>query len=206
MQSNRQYPHVPYSTPRTIEKQRFSINGSATHDQIIPIYMSQQEKYQSHDYLSAFGAIIRNAQRRIWHRFQGHQRAHLTSHSKDSLSPTSPSSYSTSTFIFLCTLWYSSSALSSNTGKAILNQFRYPVTLTFVQFGFVALYCLLLMSPVIRFSKLRAPSKAILQSTLPMGMFQVGGHMFSSMAISRIPVSTVHTIKVIFPMALSYEA
>jgi hypothetical protein len=41
-------------------------------------------------------------------------------------------------FIFLCALWYASSALSSNTGKAILNEFRYPVTLTFVQFGFVA--------------------------------------------------------------------
>jgi hypothetical protein len=27
-------------------------------------------------------------------------------------------------------------------------------------------------------------------------LFQVGGHMFSSMAISRIPVSSVHTIKV----------
>jgi hypothetical protein len=29
-----------------------------------------------------------------------------------------------------------------------------------------------------------------------MGLFQVGGHIFSSIAISRIPVSTVHTIKV----------
>jgi solute carrier family 35 protein E1 len=31
-------------------------------------------------------------------------------------------------------------------------------------------------------------------------MFQVGGHMFSSMAISRIPVSTVHTIKALSPL------
>lgn len=99
-------------------------------------------------------------------------------------------------FVLLCSLWYSSSALSSNTGKAILNQFRYPVTLTFVQFGFVAAYCLLLCSPWIRFTTLRRPNRAIIQSTLPMGVFQVGGHIFSSMAISRIPVSTVHTIKV----------
>ncbi len=99
-------------------------------------------------------------------------------------------------FVFLCGLWYASSALSSNTGKAILNQFRYPVTLTFVQFGFVAAYCLLLMSPIIRFSRMRRPTRAILRDTLPMGCFQVGGHIFSSMAISRIPVSTTHTIKV----------
>ncbi|KAF9069764.1 triose-phosphate transporter family-domain-containing protein [Rhodocollybia butyracea] len=104
------------------------------------------------------------------------------------------------TFILLCSLWYTTSALSSNTGKAILNQFRYPITLTFVQFGFVALYCLLIMSPVLRFSRLRSPTKTILRDTLPMGFFQVGGHIFSSMAISRIPVSTVHTIKALSPL------
>jgi solute carrier family 35 protein E1 len=104
--------------------------------------------------------------------------------------------WSTVRFVLLCGLWYASSALSSNTGKAILNQFRYPVSLTFVQFGFVAAYCLLFMSPVIRFTRLRRPTRAILKDTLPMGCFQVGGHIFSSMAISRIPVSTTHTIKV----------
>lgn len=120
---------------------------------------------------------------------------------QNSTRPMSNSSFITSistniTFILLCGLWYTTSALSSNTGKAILNEFRYPITLTFVQFGFVAFYCLLLMSPVIRFSKLRSPTKTILRDTIPMGVFQVGGHVFSSMAISRIPVSTVHTIKV----------
>ena len=110
--------------------------------------------------------------------------------------PFTTPSWSTLRFMFLCGLWYASSALSSNTGKAILNQFRYPVTLTFVQFGFVAAYCLLFMSPIIRFSRMRRPTQAILRDTLPMGCFQVGGHIFSSMAISRIPVSTTHTIKV----------
>jgi solute carrier family 35 protein E1 len=81
-------------------------------------------------------------------------------------------------------------------------QFRYPITLTIVQFGFVAFYSLLFMSPLIRFSTVRMPTRAIIAKTLPMGMFQVGGHMFSSMAISRIPVSTVHTIKVIFMVKL----
>jgi len=111
-------------------------------------------------------------------------------------SMTSSSSSSNFLFVLLCGLWYTTSALSSNTGKAILNQFRFPITLTFVQFGFVAFYCLLFMSPLVRFSKIRHPTKAILQNTFPMGLFQVGGHIFSSIAISRIPVSTVHTIKV----------
>ena len=105
-------------------------------------------------------------------------------------------------FCFLCAIWYSTSAMSSNTGKAILTQFRYPITLTFVQFGFVAAYCLLFTSPLIRFTRLRRPSMEVLKSTSLMGVFQVGGHIFSSMAISRIPVSTVHTIKVRLPLLI----
>ncbi len=99
-------------------------------------------------------------------------------------------------FILLCCLWYTSSALSSNTGKSIMLIFKFPITLTFVQFGFIAGYCLLLASPVVGLTRIRGPSAAVLHSTIPMAAFQVGGHIFSSFAISRIPVSTVHTIKV----------
>ncbi|KAH7105990.1 TPT-domain-containing protein [Auriculariales sp. MPI-PUGE-AT-0066] len=79
-------------------------------------------------------------------------------------------------FVLLCGLWYFTSALSSNSAKAIMTSFKYPVTLTFFQFGFIAGYCLLCASPVIL------------------------GHITSSMAISRIPVSTVHTIKALSPL------
>lgn len=99
-------------------------------------------------------------------------------------------------FILLCCLWYTSSALSSNTGKSIMLIFKFPITLTFVQFGFIAGYCLLLASPLIGLTRIRGPSAAVLRSTIPMAAFQVGGHISSSFAISRIPVSTVHTIKV----------
>jgi solute carrier family 35 protein E1 len=41
------------------------------------------------------------------------------------------------------------------------------------------------------------PMKAIIQNTLPRSMFQVRRHMFTSMAIPRIPVRMpVHTIKI----------
>lgn len=147
-------------------------------------------------------------------------------------------------FIGLCTLWYASSAMSSNTGKAIMTRFRYPVTLTIVQFFFVAAYCWIVTdglrlanaAPVFRAIiraipgsggrsaahrrsgslhhlassatigvgagslRLRRPTRAILMHTWPMAVFQVGGHIFSSMAISRVPVSTVHTIKALSPL------
>ncbi|CAE6460851.1 unnamed protein product [Rhizoctonia solani] len=120
-------------------------------------------------------------------------------HAAPSLTQATPS-VSTLRFVGLCSLWYLTSALSSNTGKSIMIQFRYPVTLTFVQFAFVSGYCFLLMHPRFGMSSLRTPTRAIIRSTLPMAAFQVGGHIFSSMAISRVPVSTVHTIKALSPL------
>jgi solute carrier family 35 protein E1 len=105
-------------------------------------------------------------------------------------------SWSTIRFVSLCSLWYTSSAMSSNTGKVIMNAYRYPVTLTIIQFFFVASYSVLCCQPMLGMTTMRKPTRAIVRSTLPMAVFQVGGHVFSSVAISRIPVSTVHTIKV----------
>lgn len=133
-------------------------------------------------------------------------------------------SKTTISFVSLCSLWYLSSAFSSNTGKIILTQFRYPVTLTVVQFLFVAGYSALFLFAKERLSHLKSggssavwsgrkssgnfstnagggsgikrPTKVMFQSTLVMSLFQIAGHIFSSMAIQRVPVSTVHTIKV----------
>ncbi|KAG1723837.1 triose-phosphate transporter family-domain-containing protein [Suillus paluster] len=147
------------------------------------------------------GAILARFRKRFYSIFPNSASTLSSRRSLGPLTTPSPSSAaSTTRFILLCSFWYTTSALSSNTGKTILMQFKYPVTLTIIQFAFVAGYCLLFMSPVIRFTKLRPPTGAILRSTLPMGMFQVGGHMFSSMAISKIPVSTVHTIKALSPL------
>ena len=135
-------------------------------------------------------------------------------------------SISTVRFVAYCALWYTSSAVSSNTGKSILNRFRYPVTLTFVQFGFVAGWCIIfcvgrtklaqlglrkdssalphmrsLSASQLYFSNawgIKKPSKKALEGTVVMSLFQIAGHIFSSMAIARVPVSTVHTIKVSF--------
>ena len=109
-------------------------------------------------------------------------------------------------FALLCTLWYASSALSSNTGKAILAKFRYPVTLTWIQFGFVGMWCALFccvrasLSGQPPLTGIRKASKQALRGTVIMSFFQIAGHVFSSMAIARVPVSTVHTIKALSPL------
>jgi len=102
-------------------------------------------------------------------------------------------------FIILCLMWYSSSAFTNNIGKQILMQFRYPVTLTYVQFGLVALSSFILTRAT-GISQIRKPDLAIIKTVLPLAGFQIVGHVFSSVAISRVPVSLVHTIKALSPL------
>jgi solute carrier family 35, member E1 len=47
---------------------------------------------------------------------------------------------------------------------------------------------------------LRSPTRDVLITTLPLALFQLGGHVLSSSATQRIPVSLVHTIKGLSPL------
>lgn len=98
-------------------------------------------------------------------------------------------------FILNCCMWYISSSLTNNIGKSIMNAFRFPVTLTFIQFGLVAFWCYI-VSAVFKTTHIRTPTQDILQTITPLAVFLIVGHVFSSVAISRVPVSLVHTIKV----------
>ncbi len=112
---------------------------------------------------------------------------------------------------FLCVLWYGSSALTNTSSKSILNAFEKPATLTIVQFAFVSFFCILLAwlarvfpslkrtMPVLKHG-IRAPSGDILRTTLPLAFFQIAGHLLSSTATTKIPVSLVHTIKGLSPL------
>ncbi|KAG0012955.1 suppressor of loss of ypt1 [Podila clonocystis] len=107
--------------------------------------------------------------------------------------------YRASKLPLICLSWYMSSAVTNNLGKQLMNQFRYPVTLTFVQFWFVSLFCYI-AGTVFKMTKIRKPSRMIFEMTGPLVVFQVIGHVFSSVAISRVPLSVVHTIKALTPL------
>jgi hypothetical protein len=98
-------------------------------------------------------------------------------------------------FILNCCMWYISSSVTNNIGKSIMNSFQFPVTLTFVQFGLVAFWCYV-VSTVFTSRDIRRPTQDILKTIAPLAVFLIVGHVFSSIAISRVPVSLVHTIKV----------
>lgn len=122
----------------------------------------------------------------------------FSSFSKDALRSTTPHRLSlsdNSKFLVCCFMWYLCSSLSSNTGKHIMNTFRYPVTLTFVQFLLVACWSAI-VEKAFNAKNIKRPTKIIVQTIVPLSLFMIVGHIFSSISISRIPVSLVHTIKV----------
>ncbi|KAM3078102.1 hypothetical protein ACMFMG_002596 [Clarireedia jacksonii] len=113
--------------------------------------------------------------------------------------------------IILCIVWYFSSALTNTSSKSILNAFPKPATLTLIQFAFVAFYCIFFSWLSTTFPRLREavpslrhgiryPTREVIMTTLPLAAFQIGGHLLSSTATAKIPVSLVHTIKGLSPL------
>ncbi|PVH94718.1 ER to Golgi transport protein-like protein [Periconia macrospinosa] len=113
--------------------------------------------------------------------------------------------------VMLCLFWYMTSIFTNTSSKAILTALPKPVTLTIIQFAFVSGWCLLLAALARRYPRLkqtlpflkygiRPPTRELIQTVLPLALFQVGGHIMSSDATRRIPVSLVHTIKGLSPL------
>ncbi|KAJ9480409.1 putative transporter SLY41 [Pseudozyma hubeiensis] len=130
-------------------------------------------------------------------------------------------SRSTVLFVLGCLAWYTSSSLSSNTSKSLLSKtrssssslppaFPYPVTLTLIHFVFVNVCCFICASPAVlgrhTLTRLSPPSIPRISSVAQLAFFNVLGQALSSLAISRVPVATVHTIKALSPLftVLSY--
>ncbi|KAJ1977623.1 hypothetical protein H4R35_002228 [Dimargaris xerosporica] len=103
-------------------------------------------------------------------------------------------------FLTTCLLWYMASSLTNNSGKQILIDFRYPVTLTYVQFAFVAAFCYLYTRFVKRQGRLQPLTRQLVTLILPVSVFTIFAHLLSSVAISHVPVSVVHTIKALSPL------
>ncbi|SPO27234.1 related to SLY41 - Putative transporter of the triose phosphate translocator family [Ustilago trichophora] len=147
---------------------------------------------------------------------------HAHARSKSWQQATTAPSRSTLFFILGCLAWYTSSSLSSNTSKALLSKgknedhtirppaFPYPVTLTLIHFAFVNVCCFICASRRIlgkrALTRLVKPSFSRVTQVGQLAFFNVLGQALSSLAISRVPVATVHTIKALSPLftVLSY--
>lgn len=103
------------------------------------------------------------------------------------------------------------SIFSNASSKAILVAFRKPITLTLIQFAFVSSWCMISSQAARIYPQLKtaipalkhdiqSPSRDLIITTLPLTVFQIGGHVLNSDAMARIPVSLVHTIKGLSPL------
>ena len=103
------------------------------------------------------------------------------------------------------------SIFSNASSKAILIAFRKPITLTLIQFAFVSSWCIISAQAARAFPRLKIaipalkheiqrPSRDLILTTLPLTVFQIGGHVLNSDAMARLPVSLVHTIKGLSPL------
>ncbi|KAH3673755.1 hypothetical protein WICPIJ_009666 [Wickerhamomyces pijperi] len=123
--------------------------------------------------------------------------------------------------LMACLVWYFTSAISSNLTKEVLKQFKHPITLTECQFLISSIICISTIAFVNNNPKLASsfpsgtlptitkfqssfdlikPNRALMMTTLPMGIFQFIGHITSHKATSVIPVSIVHSIKALSPL------
>ncbi|KAF2397140.1 TPT-domain-containing protein [Trichodelitschia bisporula] len=113
--------------------------------------------------------------------------------------------------VMLCVMWYLFSMLANTSAGEILDTHHLPITLTVIQFAFVCFHCIFLgwlasrfpflkeQIPALR-NGIRRPDRDIIRTTLPLTGFMIGGHILTSDAMSRIPVSMVHTIKGLSPL------
>ncbi|CAN6620707.1 uncharacterized transporter Sly41p [Trichomonascus vanleenenianus] len=116
--------------------------------------------------------------------------------------------------VLVCLGWYLTSAMSNTLAKSILDTFPYPVTLSMVQFLLAVMFGVgtiqlsqishgfsgLLPRGLVTPAGLRLPTREIIITLAPMGLFQLSGHIFSHMSTRLLPVSLVHTIKALSPL------
>jgi len=94
--------------------------------------------------------------------------------------------------------WYCSSALHSNYSKKVLKQYKHPVTMTYIQFLSTVIFSMI--SHILSFTELKNLSKYVIKQTLPLSIFQIGGHLLNSYSLSLVSVNFLQTIKALSPL------
>eukprot|EP01116_Phalansterium_solitarium_P016773 TRINITY_DN396_c0_g2_i3.p1 TRINITY_DN396_c0_g2~~TRINITY_DN396_c0_g2_i3.p1 ORF type:complete len:378 (-),score=-5.99 TRINITY_DN396_c0_g2_i3:543-1568(-) len=102
---------------------------------------------------------------------------------------------------FIIFFWYLSSAVGNNLNKEILSEtvFPFPVTITLSQFGFVVFFSMIRFA-YFGIERQRIDRQMLIKLIVPLCISQVFAHLFTEIAVQRIPVSFVHTVKASSPL------
>jgi len=102
--------------------------------------------------------------------------------------------------IVLIFVWYLTSSFSNNINKSILDVFSFPLTLTMLNFGFICIFCFLMMLGT-NYSRLqKLDLKTIARIIIPLCISQIVAHLLTQLSLQHVPVSFTHTVKACSPI------
>jgi solute carrier family 35 protein E1 len=108
--------------------------------------------------------------------------------------------YDTLKLILMIGVWYISSSLSSTLSKTILEQSPYPIMLTISQFGFISIFCLVLMRGFNLYSLQKIETGVLVRKVLPISTGHIVAHLLTQVSLQNVPVSFTHTVKACSPI------
>lgn len=99
----------------------------------------------------------------------------------------------------LCLTWYTASSASNIINKIVLNDFPYPLTVSFIQ-NITTLLCLYPLIKILRIPKVSVTKHVLKWSILPLSFGKFFSTVSSHFSISKVAVSYAHTIKASMPI------
>jgi solute carrier family 35 protein E1 len=111
--------------------------------------------------------------------------------------------YETLRIIILVVVWYTSSALSNNGNKAILDVFPSPMTLTLFQSVCVAIYAHIYLQVFYEHPQVLT-WKEKLKYVYPLSLCHLTAMLLTHISLRNVPVSFTHTIKSMSPVCSAF--
>lgn len=101
--------------------------------------------------------------------------------------------------VLLCLSWYTASSASNIINKIVLNDFPYPLTVSFIQ-NITTLICLYPLIKIMRIPRVSVTKHVLKWTILPLSFGKFFATVSSHFSISKVAVSYAHTIKASMPI------
>eukprot|EP00048_Salpingoeca_helianthica_P003030 m.63094 g.63094 ORF g.63094 m.63094 type:complete len:319 (+) comp12449_c0_seq1:17-973(+) len=101
--------------------------------------------------------------------------------------------------VLLCLIWWGSSSLNNVFGKSILNEFKFPITISLFQLLLMNVVLPILM-PLFGARTYVVTENDVRRWVLPLAFLKLLASISSQLSILKVPLSYVHTVKALTPL------